>query len=88
MRRSSNEPPITLHGEIEAQTARAVLFRAHHWDEAQWLPKSQVEIDRDPDGGEVTIRVAGWLARKNGWDEHGEMDTVDLMRDGPIEDDF
>jgi len=80
MRRDS-EPPITLHGYIETQTARAVLFKAHHWDEAQWLPKTQVTIDRDPSSDEATVKIAGWLARKNGWAEYGEIDVVDQIKD-------
>lgn len=76
MRRPSNRKPlVTFLGHIEARTKKAVFFKAHHWDEGQWMPVSQVFINHHAD--EIEIKVKSWLAEKNGWKEHGETDMVD-----------
>jgi len=60
---------VEFCGYIEAETARAWLFRAHFWDEPTWLPKSQVTIRRDLDTDEVSVVLPHWLCVKNSFKE-------------------
>jgi len=59
-------------GTIEAHSAKAIFFCASNWAEAQWLPRSQIEIisiDEEATPKEATIHVKTWLVNKNGWEK-------------------
>ncbi|MFQ5776342.1 MAG: hypothetical protein ACE5GS_17625 [Kiloniellaceae bacterium] len=55
---------IDIAGEVLAETAKAVLL----YDGARqdWLPKSQIEIDRRADGT-VEVAMPEWLAKAKGF---------------------
>ena len=68
-------PDIELQGVYLGSPGKAYLFKADYWAEAQFLPRSQCSFTLDPlaeEPGRGTMRIAGWLADKNGWSEHGE----------------
>lgn len=64
----AEEPDIELEGHIEASSKAAILFRGDYMDEAAWIPRSQSEIlSHDTEDGRATLKVRGWIAKKNGW---------------------
>ena len=66
--------PIELQGELKMTTAKAYLFHADYWQDEQWLPKSASSFEPDPDSTSPSrgaMKIAGWLANKNGWTEDG-----------------
>lgn len=52
-----------------AETDRAIRVDAQDFDEPVWIPKSQVDDDSEiyELGGEGTLVVTEWFARKQGW---------------------
>jgi hypothetical protein len=64
---------IELLGVVERETPKAILFRNHGWENAQWIPTSQIKNSQktSPDSDELAIEVAGWLAEKNDWEPVG-----------------
>lgn len=56
----------TLHGEIEAVTDLAVLWRPDDCEPA-WIPRSQILDGDSVDVGDTEIECASWFARKEGW---------------------
>lgn len=59
-----------FEGVIEAWSAKSYLFRGDFWDNAEWVPKSQikvVEMDENVVPKRAVIEIAGWLCEKNGW---------------------
>lgn len=63
-----NPDRIELEGVVTYATAKAIRFQADYWEQEEWLPRSQVEIT-ELEEGKVRVRIAGWLAKKNGWHE-------------------
>ena len=57
------ESSVTITCKIEHETDKAVLV--NHADQKTWLPKSQIELDRESDGTAVVL-VPGWLATERG----------------------
>jgi hypothetical protein len=57
------ENSVTITCKIEHETDKAVLI--NNGGQKSWLPKSLIELDREPDGGAV-VYVPEWLADKNG----------------------
>lgn len=65
-----NDEWVEFEGVIEQPTAKAVLFLANEWTEAQWIPRSQMEIiskEVDSDPPVYIIHIKKWLVDKNGW---------------------
>lgn len=65
-----NDEYVEFEGVIEASSSKAVLFRAHNWDEAAWIPRSQMDIvaeDPDAEPKEFTLHIKKWLVEKNDW---------------------
>lgn len=65
-----NDEWVEFEGVIEQPTAKAVLFRADNWDEAYWIPRSQMEIVKEEetdDGKRFTLHIKKWLVEKNAW---------------------
>lgn len=54
-----------FEGVILADSAKAIYFQSHYWDDATWLPKSQIVMYEDGDFFWV-VEVNDWLANKNG----------------------
>lgn len=63
----------TFEGIVHAATPRAFLFQSHYWCAPQWLPFSQTTLVKEHKD-EVVIKIAGWLANKNGFVEFTEME--------------
>lgn len=65
-------PDIELTGINLGTYGKARLFLADYWEEPAYLPLAHSWFEPE-DGAEEkgrgTIRIAGWLARKNGWRE-------------------
>lgn len=62
-------------GTVEAQTAAAVKFQAHQWDEPKWFPLSQVQlelIDDQIEPAEYILLIPHWLAEKEGVSEYDQ----------------
>ncbi len=53
------------------QTDKAIKVEAPAFDAPTWIPKSQVHDDSEvydgDDGGEGTLIVTTWWAKKQGW---------------------
>ena len=59
---------VEVEGTVEGSSAKAILFRGDFWDEASWLPRSQIEIVEQPDEpGRAIVYIRRWLCKKNGW---------------------
>lgn len=58
---------IDIEGRIFAETDRAIMFSTTGLSkDAEWLPKSQIEIDnRGPAG--TTVTLPEWLAIEKGF---------------------
>jgi hypothetical protein len=53
-----------IQGYIHIETEKAILFSEHDdIDEAAWLPKSQIEIEKTERGAIVNITMPEWLAK-------------------------
>lgn len=66
---------ITLYGVYTGSFGKAHLFQADYWEEAQFLPAAHSWFTPDPladEPGRGHMRIAGWLAGKNGWAEMDE----------------
>jgi hypothetical protein len=52
-----------------AETDQAIRVTAPDFDAPEWIPKSAIHDDSEiyELGGEGTLVVAEWLARKRGW---------------------
>lgn len=57
---------IDIFGHIHHETEAAVLFSDTGEEEAAvWLPKSQCEIEKDPERNNLaTVTLSTWLAEK------------------------
>lgn len=58
-----------FEGYILHDTNRAVLFQSHYWEEPDFMPKSQIEIIRDPDTDEVVLIASSWISKQKGLKE-------------------
>lgn len=59
-----------FRGEIDGSSAKAVRFKAEEWDEFEWIPRSQMEIQSEDEEAfpkQYVIWIKGWLVEKNGW---------------------
>lgn len=62
---------IEIEGVNYGARGKSFKFQGDTWDEPAFLPISQCEWVGDDDGdgrNHGTMRVPGWLAKKNGWD--------------------
>ena len=50
---------------VRSETDRAICVE-HCVGKPVWLPKSQVEIEENPDGKTVTVSMPEWLATERG----------------------
>ena len=55
---------VDIVGDLVAETGKAILL--HDGSLQAWLPKSQVEIDRDRADGLVAVAMPEWLAKDKG----------------------
>lgn len=52
---------------VTVQTTRAVLVHEGDPGEQVWLPRSQIELEPEPDGdGYYTVTMPIWLAKEKG----------------------
>lgn len=58
---------VDIEGRIFAETDRAIMYSITGLStDAEWLPRSQIEIDnRGPDG--TTVTMPEWLAIEKGF---------------------
>lgn len=71
----SQLPLITLCGLSNGRAGKANVFKADMWEDYEFLPAAHSWFEPDPlaeEPGRGWIKIAGWLAAKNGWKE---MDT-------------
>ncbi len=49
---------------------KAILVEAHDFDQAEWIPQSQITDDSEVwrEGDEGTLEITDWWARKKGWE--------------------
>lgn len=69
------KPDIELQGVLCGVYGKANYFEADYWQAPEYLPRGHSTFTPDPlaeDPRRGTMRIAGWLAAKNGWDEYGE----------------
>lgn len=60
----SDKKFCNIQGYIHIETEKAVLFSEHDdIDEAAWLPKSQIEIEKTERGAIVIVVMPEWLAK-------------------------
>lgn len=65
-----NNEWIEFEGDILNSSTKAINFRSDYWDGPEWIPLSQCEIEKLPDGDmgpRAIVRVKAWLVKKNGW---------------------
>jgi len=60
-------------GYVIVETQRAFMFQDHFWHIPEWVPKSQTTVINGHADAEITIKLAGWLVKKNGWKEFTEI---------------
>ena len=65
---------IYLNGYLFGTYSKARKFQADSWDEADFIPISQSDWTPEKRDDESVpsrgqMRIAGWLAKKNGWEE-------------------
>jgi hypothetical protein len=54
--------------EKHAETEKAVLVsETGDKDDAEWLPKSQIEIEPSTKKGQFTVTMPEWLAKEKGF---------------------
>lgn len=61
---------IEFEGVLEGSSGAAWKFIADGWDNAEWIPKSQSEMEPDLNSdthGRCTMKIKEWLVRKNQW---------------------
>ena len=63
--RISLDPVVEVEGKVERETEKAYLFLADEWDEADWIPKSQVRAYSKRNGTEI-LTLTEWIAKKKG----------------------
>lgn len=56
---------LEFSGFVLFHTPKAINFWGHTWTEANFLPKSQIEIISYPDTDDVTVIIPDWLGRKD-----------------------
>lgn len=61
---------VEIEGISFGTFGKALKFQGDDWDEAEFLPLSQIEIHPATDSdeqGRCSVTVPKWLAKKNGW---------------------
>lgn len=60
---------IAIEGTSYGVFGKSVKFQGDFWDEPEFVPRSQCEIEEIPGGepGRCILHIAGWLVKKNGW---------------------
>lgn len=58
-----------FEGVIVANVGKAVLFHGVYWEEPEWMPKSQIDILREPDTSEVRVLASKWICDQKGLKE-------------------
>lgn len=62
---------VEVEGINYGVRGKAFKFQGDMWDEAEFIPRAHCEWigDGEDDGrNHGTMRIARWLAKKNGWD--------------------
>lgn len=73
---------LQFDGDLENTTPKAYLFKGDGWPNAEWVPKSQVEVvDINEDKTRATLKIKKWLCEKNGWAEDEAVETEDQQED-------
>lgn len=65
-------PDVELTGVAIGRFGKSILFHGDYMEEPAFIPVSQSEFTPEEgaeEAGRGTIRVRGWLAKKNGWRE-------------------
>lgn len=65
-------------GVIKGSTDNAVLFQDWFWHGAEWLPRSQSELRRDPETMEAVVHVTDWIAGKKNLKEFAERTQAEI----------
>lgn len=68
---------MLFEGYIVETTARAVLFHCHYWERSDWMPKSQITIQREEDTDEVRVLASSWICKQKELAEFQHRDNVD-----------
>ena len=60
---------VRLEGHCMGKFGKAYKFQADSWEDYEFLPVSQCEIEEEPHRGPgmCTMVIPEWLASKNGW---------------------
>lgn len=63
-------------GRLFFQTAKAILFQDHFWTAAEWMPKSQIRNESDPETpDEIKITAAQWICTQKNIREFEHIDN-------------
>jgi hypothetical protein len=63
---------VMLYGVYEGKFGKAHKFQADNWQLPEFLPEKHAWFHADPlaeEEGRGWMRIADWLAKKNGWNE-------------------
>lgn len=60
-------------GYIEVETTKAILFWDHFWHRPDWMPKSQITMQRDEMSTEVVVDASPWICKQKGVREFEEV---------------
>ena len=63
---TGSDSKVEVEVEIINETDKAVLVTVGSRRSGEWLPRSQIEIDRDPFTAAATITLPEWLAIRAG----------------------
>jgi hypothetical protein len=60
---------VEFEGVSYGVFGKSIKFQGDFWEEPQFVPVSQCEIEEIPGGepGRCTVRIKSWLVKKNGW---------------------
>lgn len=64
-------------GYIVHETQKAILFWDHFWHCADWMPKSQIIINRSDETVEVEVVATNWICEVKGVEEFKERENDD-----------
>lgn len=66
----NNDPDVEFEGISYGMAGKSVRFQADTWEEIQFVPLSQCEIEPLPgsdETGRCIVRIKAWLVAKNNW---------------------
>lgn len=52
---------------FDISSQKSVKFQGDTWDEASFVPRSQIIEQENVGHMRCRLRISGWLCRKNGW---------------------